>query len=120
MAKDKSIIPYGDFGYTVTMIKHDKILSDDIDRFGKSLREFRYHEGYKEVLCPYWRRSDYGTVKCEYLDVEVIDSEDFNAWDKIKSHFSIDDPSRLFERSHRLPDEIKICDLNLEETSGPT
>jgi hypothetical protein len=60
--KKKSIIPPGCFCYRIKRIQGDEKLNDNIDRFGKDLREFRYHGEYKEILCPYWRLTDYGTV----------------------------------------------------------
>lgn len=85
---DHPEIPVGPFCYSLVPIADGEVLSDDVERFGKELREFRYHGQNKEVLCPYWRRTDYGTVVCDFLHKEVHD----DSW--------------------ALPDELKICGIN--------
>jgi len=88
-------------------------LSDDIAAFGKALREFAYVPGRKEVLCPYWQRTDYGTVRCNFLGREVIDDES-GALQRIGAHFGVSDALDLFAIDNYLSDEIKVCDRNLE------
>lgn len=63
MKKDKSVIPPGEFCYRVVRLGAGESISDDIERFGRDLREFRYHGAYKEVLCPYWIRTERDTVR---------------------------------------------------------
>ena len=115
MKKDASLIPAGEYCYRVVKIEDGEVLSRDIDRFGKDLREYEYHDGYKCILCPYWNRTDYGTVRCDYLEKEVIDGQDDDAKVKIQTHFGISDASDKFGWSDLLEDEIKICDLNLDD-----
>lgn len=119
MKKDKSIIPPGEYCYRIVEIQDGEVLSDDIDRFGKDLREYSYGGGYKEILCPYWQRTDYGTVRCNYLEKEVIDDLDFDAHKKIMAHFGISDVYEKFDSCWELPDEIKICGINLDGEAWP-
>lgn len=112
---DDSVIPPGDHCYRVVKIREGEILNGDINQFGKELREYRYHGNYKEVLCPYWQRTDYGTVRCNFLDKEVVDDEDLEAREKIMKHFGISNPGEKFDFSWALPDEIKICGINEDE-----
>ena len=89
--KDTSVIPVSDyFCCQIVEIQPDEILSTDIERFGKDLREYRYSENTKEILCPYWFRTDHNTVRCVFLDIED----------------DMDSP---------LADEQKICNINFEE-----
>ena len=57
----------GNHCYRVVELEEGEELSHDIERFGKDLRGFSYRTGLKEVLCPYWQKTDYGVVRCEYL-----------------------------------------------------
>lgn len=107
---DSSLIPSGGFCYRVEEIRDGEVLSDDIERFGKDLREFRYHGNHKEVLCPYWQRTDYGTVRCTYLGREVVDEDDPAAKGKWMARFGEARPNfQGIGYSWALPDEIKIC-----------
>ena len=112
---DDSVIPQGSFCYRVEKIRDGESLSEDVARFGKELREYRYHGNFKEVLCPYWKRTDYGTVRCNFLDKEVIDDEDAKAQEKVMKYFGISDASKKFVVSWALSDEIKICGVREDE-----
>ena len=109
---DRSVIPSGEDCYQIVRILPGEVLSETVDRYGKELREFRFDKWHKQVLCPYWRRSDYGTVRCEYLDKEVIDEDDFDALAKIRQRFQCEDPATRFDHSWELSDEIKICGIH--------
>ncbi len=115
MKKDESVIPPGNFCYRLKRIKDGEVLSKDIARFGRDLREYSYNGKYKEILCPYWYRTDYGTVKCIYLEKEVVDEEDENAADKIQKKFGDPDAVNNFDHSWELSDEIKICGIRYEK-----
>ncbi|MCL2831115.1 MAG: hypothetical protein FWD77_10365 [Betaproteobacteria bacterium] len=108
MLKDTSKIPPGEYCYRVYPLKPGETLSRDIDQFGRSLREYSYHPGFKEVLCPYWQRTDYGTVKCLFLDREVLDDDDKQALVLLAAKIG-KDAARDFPRDWALSDEIKIC-----------
>jgi len=85
-------------------------LSADIAQFGKDLREFSYRPGYKEVLCPYWRKTDYGMIRCDFLDVQSLDEDDDQSQMKAIEYFGSE---QEFDRNNHysyLYDEIKICD----------
>lgn len=112
---DDSLIPPGKYCYRVIKIREGEILSRDINKFGRELREFSYHSAYKEVLCPYWHRTEYGTVRCDFLGREFVDEEYSTAIEKIISNFGSPDAPDRFERSWALPDEIKICGVRENE-----
>ncbi|MEW5886822.1 MAG: hypothetical protein AB1735_09005 [Pseudomonadota bacterium] len=112
---DASLIPPGEYCYRVVKIREGEILSKDINKFGRELREFSYNGAYKEVLCPYWNRTEYGTVRCDFLDKEFVDDEDSNAIGKIIAHFGSSDAPEKFGRSWALSDEIKICGVREDE-----
>lgn len=118
MLKDPSIIPPGPFCYRVYPLRPGETLSTDIDQFGRSLREYAYHQGYnKEVLCPYWQRTEYGTVKCLFMGKEVLDEEHYD----FKEAFTLlsakigEQAARDFPQGWALPDEIKICGVGEDE-----
>jgi hypothetical protein len=113
MEKDESLIPRGEYCYRIIKIaKGEALGSDDLDRFGKELREVPYHGEHKEVLCPYWIRTDYGTVKCDFLGKEVVEEEEDNATERIKIHFGHGQIPETIGYSWKLSDEIKICGVN--------
>lgn len=112
---DTSLIPSGEFCYSVVKIREGEILSQEIEKFGRELREFQYYGDYKEVLCPYWQKTEYGTVRCNFLDREFIDDDDPTSIEKIVTNFGSSDAPSKFERSWALPDEIKICKIRDDE-----
>jgi hypothetical protein len=113
---DKTV-PKGEFCYTILKIADGEILSNDIARFGYDLREFKYHNDAKEVLCPYWNRTNHGTIRCDKLDLEVYD-EDICYADARKlalEHFGEAEIDNRVKHSSLLAEEIKVCDINLED-----
>ncbi|GHU33645.1 hypothetical protein FACS189497_15340 [Betaproteobacteria bacterium] len=117
MLKDPSKIPPGSFCYRVYPLKPGEVLSKDIDQFGRSLREYSYRPGFKEVLCPYWQRTDYGTVKCLFMGREVLDEEHYG-YEQALALLAAkigEDAARNFPRGWTLPDEQKICGVNEDQ-----
>lgn len=112
---DITVIPPGEYCYRIRKIEPGEILSTDVDRYGKDLREYSYHKGYKSVLCPYWKRTDYGTVRCNFMDYEALDDEDPKARELAIAYFNDEKAPDRFERSWLLPDEIKICGIKENE-----
>jgi hypothetical protein len=113
--KDTTVIPPGGYCYRVVRLRPNEILSEDVERFKKNLREYLFTPGWKEVLCPYWLRTDYGMVRCDFLEVESLDEDDPNAMEKALKHFSSEDAFRKANRYSLLYDEIKICDVRIDE-----
>jgi hypothetical protein len=113
--KDDSVIPAGDYCYQLVPLVEGEVLSDDIERFGKDLREYRFNQYDKEVLCPYWQRTDYGMIVCEYLGVQNLDEDDPTARDRAIAHFGSVEAMSQACGSAFLQDEIKICGINVEE-----
>lgn len=60
---------------------------------------------------------DYGSVICEYLEKEIIDTDDSEAHKKIESRFGVSDAFDKFHTDFSLADEIKICGVNTDEDS---
>ena len=114
MQKDCLVIPHGEYCYRILPINEGEILSRDIHRFGKDLREYRYRGNFKEVLCPYWERTDYGTIRCNYLELEVVDEDDNSAKQKLADYFGTDKAIDQLKYSWALSDEIKVCGINQE------
>jgi hypothetical protein len=92
-----------------------EVRSRDLDRFGKDRREFPYHKGWKQVRCPYWHRTDYGMVRCEFLRVEGRDEDDPEARSKALAHLGSELAFAAANRSSYLDDKIKLCEVNEEE-----
>jgi hypothetical protein len=113
--KDTAAIPKGGFCYRVVRLRPGELLSKEIARFGKDLREYSHHGDWKEVLCPYWHRTDYGMVRCDYLESEGLDENDRGAMEKAIRHFGSEE---LLWKAHRyslLYDEIKVCGVKEDE-----
>ncbi|MBS0467382.1 MAG: hypothetical protein JSS31_00090 [Proteobacteria bacterium] len=109
--KDESVIPPGHYCYRVRKVAPNEVLSDDIERFGKDLREYYYGGGFKEILCPYWQLTDYGMVRCEFLGVEGLD-ESRGAKAKALHYYKTEELFNTANKSHHyLSDEIKICGI---------
>lgn len=120
MLKDPSKIPPGGFCYRVYPLQPGETLSTDIGRFGRDLREYSYHPGFKEVLCPYWQRTGYGTVQCSFMEREVLDDEYYDVEQAVALLAARigEDAARAFPRNWALPDEIKICGVG-EDRDDP-
>jgi hypothetical protein len=111
----QSLVPPSAYCYRVVIIGSDEVLSTDIERFGYELREFPWHGNYKQVLCPYWKRTGYGMVRCEYLEVEGLDEAEADARRKAIAHFGSKDEFFKADRSRQLYDEVKICGVKEDE-----
>ena len=68
-------------------LREGEVLCLDLERFGKDVREYVYHKGTKEVLCPYWHKTDYGMVRCHYLGVESLMEDEEGAREKAILHY---------------------------------
>ena len=118
MEKNPSRIPPGEHCYRVYPLREGEVLVDDLARFGRDLREFLYRPGFKQVLCPYWQRTDYGTVRCHFTEKEVLD-EEMQSYEEalalLAPRLGSQQKAREFPRGWALPDEIKICGVNQDE-----
>ena len=114
--QDDRMIPDGGYCYTVQPVAPGAVLSKDIDRFGKDLREYPFHPGFKQVLCPYWKRTDHGMVRCDFLGIEGLDGAEPGAKAKAIAHYGT---VAAFESANKspefLPDEIKVCGIRDDE-----
>ncbi|HET8701900.1 MAG TPA: hypothetical protein VFL97_09570, partial [Nitrococcus sp.] len=77
--------------------------------------------GYKEVLCPYWQRTENGTIRCVFTDLEVLDDESQDAEESLSllaTHLGSKERANAFPRNWALADEIKVCGIN-EDKDDP-
>jgi hypothetical protein len=113
--KDSSLIPPGSFCYFVVALCPGEILSTDRDRYGFELREFLYHPGAKAVLCPYWQMTDYGMVRCDFMEVQSLNRDYSGSMSKALNYFGSEEEFNKVNRYSYLYDEQKICGINDEE-----
>ena len=65
------------------------------------------------VFCPYWSRTDYGTNKCNYLEIEAVGMDDVEDWVKARKHFGSDEAIRAAcAGGQRLATASKECNVN--------
>lgn len=103
--KDMSLIPEGQFCYQTIRV-------EVVDEKGY-VKDIYSVNPYDR--CPYWQRTDYGTVRCLFLGREVVDEYGGNnAIQKITQHFGEEKALEQFEYCSDLADEIKICRINLD------
>jgi hypothetical protein len=87
--KDTSVIPKGEYCYDVPTL----------DR----------------TICPYWQRTDYGMVKCNYMNLQDLD--DWRGNDARQEAVAYYGGELEFEKNcyfSYLHDEQKICDVNMD------
>jgi len=114
MMKDPSKIPPGENCYRLYPLRDGEELIQDVSLFGRSLREFPFLPGWKEVLCPYWQLTDYGTIKCLFLDQEFLNEDHEDSFSLLSEKFG-DAFVQNYPRSWMLLDEIKICGINKDK-----
>ena len=112
MEKDESLIPAGEYCYRVVDLAEGEVLVPDVERVGRDLREAGYTNSTKRILCPCWQRTDYGTVRCNFLDVDACDGIDDETRARIVAHFGSEDAVDRIVRDRALPDEVKVCGIN--------
>ena len=116
--RDATQIPPGEYCYRVVELAEGEVLSKDIERFGKDLREFSYRPGLKEILCPYWRKTDFGMVCCDYLEQACLNEDEENALEKAIAHYGSREQFEANNKHSLLYDEIKICGISTEADSA--
>ncbi|MCG7988388.1 MAG: competence protein CoiA family protein [Candidatus Thiodiazotropha sp. LLP2] len=116
--RDATQIPPGEHCYRVVELAEGEVLSEEIERFGKDLREFSYRPGLKEILCPYWRKTDFGMARCDYLEQECLNEDEENALEKAVAHYGGREQFEINNKHSLLYDEIKICGISTEADSA--
>jgi hypothetical protein len=111
MSKSHPLIHKGDFCYRIVLLAPGEVLSTARERYGKDLREFAFHRDSKAVLCPFWRHTDHGTVRCEFLGIEVLsESEPYElALRQGTDHFGAALVDERVGRSSLLADEARCA-----------
>ena len=102
-------IPEGGFCYRVEPSDGVVRIAADSPRLGRDIREASFGKAGYMVLCPYWTLTEHGTVRCEYLGIEVL-AEEAGASEKAAAYFSHEEACRL-EWSF-LSDMLKECTVN--------
>ena len=75
---------------------------------------------FRTKNCPYWKHTDHGTVKCEFLGVESLTIAAGEYEDKMRElaykHFGSEEAAlEATEEGWLLWDQLKICGINVEE-----
>lgn len=75
---------------------------------------------YRVKPCPYWKRTDHGTVKCEYLGIESLTPEagehDDTARQLAYDHFGGEDAAwEAVDAISLIWDQVKDCGENYGE-----
>lgn len=111
--KHPLLIPAGSFCYRVLPTEVTFIIKMDSPRLGLDVRESGTRTpGERVVLCPYWERTDYGTVRCGYQNREVLGMEK-NDWQLAGAKLG-EDVERGLETLTYLADMIKECGVRPE------
>lgn len=110
--KDTSVIPLGEDCYKLVPIQTGEVMHDDPEEYGKQLREYTYLGNLKQVLCPYWHKTDYGMVQCRFLEIEGLIEDEDGAWEKAVHHFGSSEALFKANQATLLFDEIKYCGIN--------
>ncbi len=103
-------IPQGSFCYHVAPTDDRVMIDPTSPRLGFDLREASWVPEKKIVLCPYWVRTDYGTVRCEYLRLEVL-AHGYGPSDGATERLGEAAASKL-EHYSDLSDMLKTCKVN--------
>lgn len=112
--RDVSPIPPGLYCYRVVPREPGDVFAEGALRYGMELREYAWGHDRKQVACPHWWRTEYGTVQCRLLDFECADELDPEFKAKIEQHFGCSyQETKLWICD--LADEIKVCEINMEE-----
>jgi hypothetical protein len=111
---DDNLIPFGSFCYRVVALADHEPSLVMSPRFGLEVREAPFGKRAKRVLCPYWRETDHGTVRCDRLGKEAVLDLDFNKNVRLALAFfgSKQALDSIRSSSYLLPDEVKICGIN--------
>jgi len=112
--RDVSPIPPGRYCYRVVPRETGDVFNEPSLRYGMELREYSWEHDRKQVACPHWWRTGYGTVQCRLLDFECADEWEPQFMAKIEQHFG----TRYAETKLwmcDLADEFKVCEINMEE-----
>lgn len=105
--RDTQFIPTGKFCYRVEPLA-ESLLHPSSSEVGGQVREAKFGDREKMVLCPYWIRTEHGTVRCEYLNSEVegMVSGDYEL---SVEHYGVEKAAQI--EWSLLSDMIKVCQV---------
>ncbi len=82
---------------------------------GRPCASIRIMGPSKAVLCPYWRRTDYGMTMCEFTGDQSLNEYEADAGEKALDHFGSEERLHAHWTSIVLHDEVKCCGIHEEE-----
>jgi hypothetical protein len=109
------LIPTGGFCYQVRPISQFGGASIHSAEFGGDQREGYWSKDEAIQLCPYWHRTGHGTVRCDYINKEVLDMR-AGAYEIAASHFGAERAAAM-EGFTSLADMLKECDIRPEPSN---
>ena len=119
----KAGVPFGDYCYDLVHID-----GRDILEFEQELQRL-HNDGFgawfpifmaqtKRVFCPYWKTTDYGTVRCAYLGREAVGIGDGDCYRRAVEHFGSEEAANEACQGWLLGDAVKECRLNVKDPTG--
>tara|TARA_R110000851_G_scaffold41409_3_gene103975 strand:+ start:5800 stop:6075 length:276 start_codon:yes stop_codon:yes gene_type:complete len=64
-------------------------------------------------LCRYWKRTDHGTIKCEFLDIEQIPADTKGSYEEAIKYFGSEKILEDKTDDGLMWDQVKDCGINL-------
>ncbi|MBU0752978.1 MAG: hypothetical protein KJ787_04065 [Gammaproteobacteria bacterium] len=100
------LIPEGKFCYRIEVSAES--IHPSSPAVGGQVREAKFGDREKMVLCPYWMRTEHGTVRCGYLSIEVegMVSGDYEL---STEHYGVEKTGTI--EWSLLSDKIKVCQV---------
>ncbi len=113
--QSQKLIPKGCYCYQYEPVTGHEDFSQGVHRLGFESREFESKgDTNKGVLCPFWNRTEYGTIRCDYTGYECIDDysgDGAASEEKIRKRFKVMDAKDYFEYSSLFFDMVKVCEI---------
>ncbi len=107
----QAMIPSGELCYTHVRATGNETYVQG--RLGHEQREFKgFYPETKGVYCPFYNYTEYGTLCCDYLDLEFFYDEE-----KVQKHFKISDARQMFYYPFGIFDDMyKLCQVKMALT----
>lgn len=119
--KDIQQIPRGDYCYERWLPEEAEAEFDAlVEKYGELSGEalIMYSERSQTRDCPYWEHTDYGTIKCHFLEEEVVGWPEEERT-KAAAHFgSEEEANRICTGSMVLSDSVRCCNRVLNALEG--
>lgn len=118
--KDPTLIPPGNYCYRWVDLAPGEVASEAGPEFGRLQRECASTmPNTKQVLCSYFERTGYGTVRCLFLEQEVaFDFFRETIAPRVAARFGTPDAVDWFDGDSLLWDAIKVCRLGGDDDTS--